>query len=125
MGVKVREKPPGSGVWWIFINHNGKRKSKRIGTDEKVANEVAEKINAKLILGELKVEKVNEKVPTFKEYAELWLSLPHDWKESTRENYHHNMQLHIFPEFGKRMIDEFKRKDLKMFFNKLLKFRTP
>lgn len=120
MGVKVREKPTGSGNWWIFINHNGQRKSKKVGKDKKLAHDVAEKIKAKLVLGELKVEKVNEKIPTFKEYAELWLSLPHDWKESTRENYEHNMQLHIFPEFGKRKIDEFKRKDLKVFFDKLL-----
>ena len=35
MGVKVREKPKGSGVYWVFINHNGKRKSKKIGTDKK------------------------------------------------------------------------------------------
>jgi integrase len=29
MGVKVREKPPGSGNYWIFINHQGRRKSKK------------------------------------------------------------------------------------------------
>jgi len=28
MGVKVREKPKGSGVWWIFIEHQGRRKAK-------------------------------------------------------------------------------------------------
>ena len=47
MGVKVREKPLGSGIYWIFINHHGKRKSKKIGMDEKLAHEVAEKIKAK------------------------------------------------------------------------------
>ena len=30
MGVKVREKVEGSGVWWVFINHNGRRKSKKV-----------------------------------------------------------------------------------------------
>ena len=44
MGVRVREKPKGSCIYWIFINHQGKRKSKKIGADEKLANEVAEKI---------------------------------------------------------------------------------
>ena len=52
MGVRVREKPPGSGIFWVFIHHKGKRKSKKIGTDEEKANEVAEKIRAKLVLGE-------------------------------------------------------------------------
>jgi integrase len=120
MGVRVREKPPGSGIYWIFINHNGKRKSKRIGTDEGVANEVAEKIKAKLVLGELKVETINVPSPTFKQYAELWLSLPHDWKDSTRESYASNLKLHAYPVFAKRRIDEIKRKDLKAFLDNLL-----
>jgi hypothetical protein len=51
MGVTVREKPRGSGIWWIFINHQGKRKSKKIGKDRKLAVEAAEKIKAKLVLG--------------------------------------------------------------------------
>jgi integrase len=46
MAVNVREKPKGSGIWWIFINHQGKRKSKKIGTDCKIAREVAKKIEA-------------------------------------------------------------------------------
>jgi hypothetical protein len=53
-----------------------KRKSKKIGSDKKLANEVAEKIKAKLVLGELNIEKIEEPRPTFKEYAELWLNLP-------------------------------------------------
>ena len=63
MGVRVREKPKGSGEWYIFISHQGKRKSKKIGKDEKLAREVAEKIKAKLVLGELDVEKINEAWP--------------------------------------------------------------
>lgn len=42
MGVKVREKPKGSGVWWIFINHHGRRKSKKVGS-KKNALEAAQK----------------------------------------------------------------------------------
>jgi len=120
MGVKVREKPPGSGIYWIFINHQGKRKSKKIGMDEKIANEVAEKIKAKLVLGELDIEKIEHPSPIFKDYAELWLSLPHDWKEATRDSYKHNLKKHVYPALGKHRIDEIKRKDLKAFFDKLL-----
>ena len=43
MSVKIREKPPGSGEWWTFIDHRGQRKAKKIG-DEKTAREVAKKI---------------------------------------------------------------------------------
>ena len=28
MGAKVREK---DGAWWVFVNHQGRRKAKRIG----------------------------------------------------------------------------------------------
>ena len=48
MGVKVKER---NGAYWAFMNHNGKRKAKKIGTDEKTAREVAKKIEAKLVLG--------------------------------------------------------------------------
>jgi integrase len=78
MGVRVREKPKGSGIYWIFINHQGRRKSKKIGTDENLTNEVAEKIKAKLVLGELNIEKIEEPSPIFRDSCELWLSLPHD-----------------------------------------------
>ncbi len=126
MGVQVRQKPIESGVYWIFINHNGKRKSKKIGTDEKLAKEVAEKIKAKLVLGELNIEKTDDPCPTFKEYAQLWLSLPHDWKESTRESYKFNLTKHVYPIFKKHRLNEIKRKDLKAFFdNLLIKGRAP
>ena len=49
MGVKVREKPKNSGVWWVFINHQGRRKAKKIG-NKRAADEVAKKIEAKLAL---------------------------------------------------------------------------
>ncbi len=101
MGVKVREKQSGSGVWWIFISHNGRRKSKRIGS-EAAARKAAKKIEAKLVLREFEIEKHTGKAPTFKEYAELWLSLPHDWKQSTRESYKLNLKKHIYPFFGNR-----------------------
>jgi len=120
MGVQVREKPKGSGVYYVFINYQGKRKSKRIGTNKKTAKEIAEKIKAKLLLGELDVEKVNAKHPTFKECAELWLALPHAWRESTKEAYKNNLKIHIYPIFKKHKINEISRKDLKLFFDKLI-----
>jgi len=120
MGVKVREKPKGSGIYYVFINYQGRRKSKKIGTNKKTACEIAEKIKAKLLLGELNVEKVNTKYPTFKECAELWLALPHDWRESTREAYINNLKKHIYPAFKNQKINQISRKDLKLFFDNLL-----
>jgi len=74
MAVKVKERPLGSGIFWVFIDHQKKRKAKKIGRDEKLAYEVAKKIEAKLTLGDLDLGKEEKKVPSFKEYAETWLS---------------------------------------------------
>jgi len=120
VGVQIREKPKGSGIWWVFINHHGKRKSKKIGNDEGEAHKVAEKIKARLVLGELEVESINKKVPAFKPYAETWLALPHEWKESTRQTYEDNLTNHIYPVLGKWRLDEITRKMLKEFFDNLL-----
>jgi integrase len=87
--------------------------------DKKAAEEVASTIRAKLQLGEFGFEDPKP-VPTFNEYAKMWLSLPHDWKESTRENYLNTLENHTLPSFGKIPINEIKRKDLKAFFDKLL-----
>jgi len=116
MGVKVKERPEGSGIWWIFIDYKGKRKAKKIGKDKRTATDVAKKIEAKLTLGEWKIDQESAKHPTFNECAQLWLLMPHDWKESTRENYELNLKKHAFPYFGKTSINEISRKDLKAFF---------
>ena len=120
MGVKIREKPKGSGVYWVFISHNGIRKSKKIGNDADIAHEVAEKIKARLLLGELKVEKINQKCPTFKEYAEMWLSLPNERKRSTQENYKRFLKNHVYSDIGKMTLDQLGRKDFKLLFDKIM-----
>jgi integrase len=51
MAVRVREKVAGSGVFWVFVNHEGIRKAKKVGS-EKTALEVAEVIKARIALGE-------------------------------------------------------------------------
>ncbi len=67
MGVKVREKVKGSDQWWVFIAHNGRRTSRKVGS-EKAALEVARKIQAKLTLGEVFLQEKKPPVPTLEEY---------------------------------------------------------
>ena len=72
MGVRVRQKVKGKGnPWWVFISHNGKRTSRKVG-DKKAAEEVASTIRAKLQLEEFGIEKT-QGIPTFGEYAQKWL----------------------------------------------------
>ncbi len=66
MGVTVREKYQGSGVWWVFISHKGKKTSKRVGPNRDTADDVAEKIRAKLLLNEFDIETdVGRDIPLF------------------------------------------------------------
>jgi len=100
MGVKVRERPKGSGVFWIFIDHNNRRKAKKIGTDEKLANEVAEKIQARLTLGDLDLlNEAENSTPDFEEYANCWLE---DYikplrRNTTYERYGDLLKRYVYP----------------------------
>ena len=120
MGVKVREKPKGSGVYWIFINNGGVRKSKKIGKDKRLANDVAKKLEAKFTLKDFDMEAFNKKVPTLKQYGEQWFQLPNKTGEITLQKYKRNLENHVYPIMENRQIDQIKRKDFKAMFDGLL-----
>jgi integrase len=120
MGVSIRERKKGSGEWWIFINHRGTRKAKKIGKDKRLAREVAQKIEAKLTLGDLDIENFNRQVPTLKKYSEQWFQLPNKAGEITLRKYRRNLEMHVYPLLGNRQIDQVKRKDFKAMFDGLL-----
>lgn len=116
MGVRVREKKNGSGEWWIFINHHGKRISKKIGGNEEKAREVAKEIEARLVLGDLGVLKEKKQIPTFGEYSEKYLAfIKMNRRHSTYERYHQVLRDHIKPVFGKKPLDEISRGDVRDF----------
>ncbi len=116
MGVRVKEKVKGSGEWWIFINHNGKRKSKKIGSDKKLAVEVARKIDARLTLGEVNLSK-NERIPSFGEYARTWIDVVvlATCKPSTLRGYKMDLKAHILPVFKSVPVNEINRMMVKKF----------
>lgn len=87
MSVKVREKIKGSGEWWIFINHGGARKSKKIGPKAE-AEKVAAIVAGKLAGGDLGVMEDKKKVDTFATFAAVWKELlPAKHKHSTVRSY--------------------------------------
>ena len=89
MGVIVRQKFKGKGQpWWVFITHNGKRTSRKVGAKD-AAKKVAAKIEAKLQLGEFGFEQQRCRVQTFKEYSDSWIktTVPATCKESTLSDY--------------------------------------
>jgi len=99
MAVKIRERPEESGIWWVFIDHQGKRKAKKIGDDKDLAVEFAKKAEAKLILGDLDLKKPRPKIPIFGEYSQKWLAfIKINRRESTYERYGQILNDHILPQ---------------------------
>jgi integrase len=120
MGVKVREKPPNSGIWWIFIDHQGKRKAKKIGKDKKLAQEVAKKIEARMTLGDVGLlDQEENNIPTLRQYVYGWKGeegrIKPGWfekqaqlalKRSTWLNYQTMLRVHILPELGAYQLNQ-------------------
>src|SRR5215472_10147728 len=116
MGVKVK---PWKGAWWVFVNHQGRRKAKRIGHGEvgkRAAKDIAVKVQARLALGEpMALLAADGQVPTVQAYLTDWLKTYADvqCKLSTAIGYRHTMLRHIFPAFGDRRLSEVSRADIK------------
>jgi integrase len=117
MAVIVREKVKGSNEWWIFINHQGKRRSKKIGS-KKAANSVAKEIEKRLARGDLGM--IREKCPTVAEYGKQWLKSPlNQWADGTTLNYESIFKRHVGQHLGGKRLDEIGRRDVKEFIGKL------
>ncbi|MBI2218770.1 MAG: site-specific integrase [Candidatus Rokubacteria bacterium] len=110
MGVKVRVR---DGAWWLFIDHKGKRKAKRVGVGppgKKAARLAAEKIQAKLALGDVTVfdpEPVATAAPTFRAVYEEWLQkypALNAIRPSTLHNYRSFAEQHLVPFFGDKPV---------------------
>ena len=120
-GVSVREVKKGSGVWHVFISMNDKRKSKKIGS-KKLALEVASKIRARMLTGELQIED-RKKVFTFQEYALLWIEnyIKPTRKPGTYSRYEEILRLYVNLALGDKKIDRITRGDIKGFLLRLHK----
>jgi integrase len=110
VAVKVKER---NGAWWIFIHHHGKRKAKRIG-DKRTARLVAERIQSKLALGDLSIIDETERRP-FDVYFRAWLDtyVRTNCKEATYAGYETACRLYLEPAFGRKVISEITREDVK------------
>jgi integrase len=118
MGVKVREKVKGSNEWWIFIDHQGRRKAKRVGS-AKAALKVKETIEARLKLGQ-SIEEEREKeapvAPTLDAYFERFKKiLEGSVRESTRDCYEGRYNNAIRQELGGLCLDKITRERVEEF----------
>src|SRR5205809_3090377 len=106
VGVKVKE---WKGAWWVFVDHQGRRKAKRAGTGsrgKKLAEAAATKIAAKLLDGDTSVLDNPQKpaaAPAFADVAEEWLTrypALHAVRPGTMDNYRSFTEKHLIPFFG-------------------------
>jgi integrase len=81
MGVKIKERADDPGAWWLYIDHQGKRKAKRIGVGskaKKAAELAALKIQARLALGDTSDLAESKAQPLLSELPRLRDALP-EW----------------------------------------------
>src|SRR6266849_2810579 len=112
MAVKVRHH---KGKWWVFIDHKGKRKAKCIGTSKRAADLVAEKIQAKISLGDFTLLEEKAKPILFADYAAEWLKTYATvrCKPSTVREYEVLLTRHILPFCGAQELGSVTRGDIK------------
>jgi len=122
MGVTVREKIKDSDVWWVFVAHQGRRTSRKVG-DRKAAREAARKIQARLTLGKGAFPDVKTKppAPTLQQYFKSFeRSYRATVRPTTWSAYEMSMRIHVLPEFGKLCLDEVTRAKMREFVAKLV-----
>ncbi|MDF0674336.1 MAG: site-specific integrase [Nitrospira sp.] len=112
MGVKIRE---WKGAWWVFINHQGTRKAKRIGTGEsgkKAAKQVAQQIQARLALGQAALPERTR--VTLQEYAARWLAhIRQVRKHTTHEDYQKRLDRWLLPALGSLHLPDITREKVR------------
>lgn len=104
MGVKVRER---NGAWWVFVDYKGRRKAKRVGSGKeglRAARTAAEKIQAKLALGETTMlDQTRDPALTMPAFVEDWLKhhVVVQRKPGTAEKYDLILRKHWLPALGR------------------------
>jgi Phage integrase, N-terminal SAM-like domain len=112
MGMKVRKR---GAKWYVLVDYHGRRKSKCVGSRE-AAEQVRRQVEAKLAFGDLSVlDAPDDKKPTFDKYADGWLKncVQIECKTSTAQGYAGVLEQYLRPRFGKKILDETRRDDIK------------
>jgi integrase len=107
VGVSVRY---WKGAWCGFVNHDGRRKAKRIG-DRETADHIAQAIREKLVRRELNLAD-SSGAETLRFYATAWLEHAKlSLKSSTVTFYGGHLTQHILPALGARNVRDVRRAD--------------
>ena len=107
MGVKVRYF---RGGWWIFVDHRGRRRAKKIG-DRETAVRTAKELGERLARADLHLPETGGETPTFGRYADGWLQQARlNLKASTVRFYEGHLAQHLLPALGSTAVAELRRR---------------
>lgn len=107
MGVRIRF---WKSAWWVFVNHKGRRKAKRVG-DRETAVRIAQAIRERLARDDFQLEP-GDNDTTFAKYAATWLKTVRlTLKTSTIRFYEGHLDQHLLPALGQRQIADLCRTD--------------
>ncbi|MDA2916071.1 site-specific integrase [Nitrospinae bacterium AH_259_B05_G02_I21] len=123
--MTVRQKPPGSGVWWVFISHQGRRKSKKVGSED-AARRLAEKVRERIALNLPPLERESAISPSFSEAARAWLAdqerLVAQGKRSVttlERGYRPIVERNLIPAFGGMTMESIERPEVVAYVERL------
>jgi hypothetical protein len=119
MGVKIRNR---DGKLYVFVNHNGHRKSKCVGSSRAAAEQVKRVLEAKLALGDIGIFAKEASMPMFDGYGNQWLRdyARIECKTSTADGYERVLRQYLRPRFGTKRLDEIRRDDIKAMISDLI-----
>jgi integrase len=133
MGVAVREKQKGSGIYWLFIRHAGERVSQLAG-DKETAEDAAKDVRKDIRTGRfdiaaMKAARATERVAettevlTLRDYYEktvqpLWEG---SLSRNTHLSYDGSFRVHVLPALGDVALSDLSRDRVKRFVAELRK----
>ena len=123
--MKVREKYPGSGVWWVFIYRDNRRVSRRVGS-RAAARRVAKIIEGSLAAGGPLLPERKPPAPTLGEYYRRFerTYCKTALRETTQSMYESSFRRHILPRLGHKPLDQISRSDVEEFISHLVNTRN-
>ncbi|MCI0443028.1 site-specific integrase [bacterium] len=126
VGVRVREKVPGSGKFWVFVSQGYDRTSFPVGEKEAAERE-AENIRRELRHGIFDFDKKKRSSsPTVKEYYSRFMSNHVEGfiRKSYQKSIEGSFENHIIPHLGSIRLNKINRHRIKAFVSALLKKKT-
>jgi hypothetical protein len=110
MGVTLREKPRGSGVWLVTIHQDGRRRAKKVG-DRKKALAVKRELEAALSRGALHLTPRALTVAHLADEYQRTVPVLNHQARMTRANAEQMLRVHILPAWGTRRVSDLRHDD--------------